>query len=810
MRIKENDVVVGIALVVCSVLVLLFGRCEPVEAQERSSFMVEDFKGIDVSGDSTNLDPSEALDIINLTPKFRGSLTVREGYSFLTPNSFGEPLTHINIYKPYSNVTRLVAVDSTGFVYMGNISGDVFGKIHIHSPDGDSMVMQNPIGDDTAAVVVPAESTWFKLYAQPGDFIQFFPPTGVSGGLKTIVAFLGGTSGTDTVIFSPPNGTSILEDTASHTIWRIIQGEAYTEQYQDKLYICDSEGFPIVYNDTAWQFLTVVDSGHIEATSATSVTLSVPSIGKAHIDIGSNKVISDEDTISWIPVNGIDTANYFYYYYRTRPSPNLYPKQAIFQSEITDIDSAGVLGNTVLTLANVFNPATGQMDYWNNYGVKEQYYGCSIGSGVAAIDSTKNWLDIVMGTEYLSTFFNSAVSGTGSWFPDTNRIACNNEHSFTANGIPPAGRRYVINSFFPFAFDTSIHFTSDTTKVKFESPRFSKITFHLNQLYGIGFDRENNISEDNRQRIWYSGINLPFYMLYNYNFDVTRTEKTTTTFSLSDNLYVGTNSSIWLSTGIPILRETSGSDQYPTSSQNFNKITQQLGIPDWDNVIKADENYGYFVNRQGVFRLTNTSIQRMGIKIEPIIEQNFDSEIVTVYLNKELYVSFPDSNFSLVYNETYDLFYKIDFAFVAAFVPPDTNIMYFVHSEHPDRIYTYPNGEYWDRNSAADSSEIAITYKPGWQSYDRWWLQKKPYWTYYDMDVSDTVTWKLFQGFSETVVDSLVTDSTQLYGRYVYRDPHPNSAFEEYFRYELTGSTDTVFTLMGYRSEWTEPDQKIK
>jgi len=301
-----------------------------------------------------------------------------------------------------------------------------------------------------------------------------------------------------------------------------------------------------------------------------------------------------------------------------------------------------------------------------------------------------------------------------------------------------------------------------------------------------------------RNRIWYSQPGFPAYMGINYFFDIGNDENTTILFILRDNLFIGTDKGVWNSTGMPQTVNISG-------DQVVKKIVSGNGIPDIDNWAKATEEYGYFTNLTGIYRFDGVRPEKISWLVDPIIEQNYNSDIVMVYQNPDLYISFTDSNFTLVYDERFNAFTKLDFSMTCAYAPPDTDIIYFGLNGKPGRLYYYPNGEYWDRNSPTDSSAIDITYESGWQSLtDGPWVSKKLNSIYLPIRSDTSFHFDIFADF-DTVASDTFTSAT--YTQKAYRIDELNTV-GDYFKTKITATVIDTMIIRPYRLTWSEQDMK--
>jgi hypothetical protein len=243
-------------------------------------------------------------------------------------------------------------------------------------------------------------------------------------------------------------------------------------------------------------------------------------------------------------------------------------------------------------------------------------------------------------------------------------------------------------------------------------------------------------------------------------------------------------------------------------------VVSNNGIPDLDNWAKATEEYGYFTNKTGIYRFNGVRPEKISYLVDPIIEQNYNSQIVMVYQNPNLYVSFTDSNLTLVFDERFEYYDPVfkgvvipsttfDFGMTCAYVDPASDYVYFGLNGKPGRIYYYPNGEYWDRNSSTDSSAIEIEYKSGWQSYGGYWLNKRVSEGYFPMLTPDTASVSIYSDFSGTADDVITADSA---GRFVYRKDADNDATGEYFQVAIRDTVYEQTIIGGYRLIWETID----
>ncbi|GAG81982.1 unnamed protein product, partial [marine sediment metagenome] len=243
-------------------------------------------------------------------------------------------------------------------------------------------------------------------------------------------------------------------------------------------------------------------------------------------------------------------------------------------------------------------------------------------------DSSKNWMDDELGEDYLVGLYVMSHHGTGNY---RKLIYCHTESTFAiaTNIAPVVDQNYYMFSFVPYVFTGVL---MDTTIL--EMPRFEQVHFYNSQLYGFGYQVVdpngigNIIDSVFYNRIWYSHPAMPFYTHQQYHDNVGGNEDITVLFGLRNNLYIGTDKSIWYYSGIPRLK-----NQYGDAMKS--KVVSNNNIPDIDNWAKATEEYGYFTNRTGVYRFDGVRPQKISWDIDPIIRANYGSRIVMGYFPAE-------------------------------------------------------------------------------------------------------------------------------------------------------------------------------
>jgi hypothetical protein len=770
-------------------LICLIDRCNAEE------YRVNDFiGGINVATDSTDLLPNQALNLTNLTFDMPNVLTSREGYSYWNDSLISDnEIQAIFIYEPYADTLRLTFA-CNGFIYINDDLSDPgtvdWDTLRLSFTD-DSL---NATASSATITVVAFKNPWWYLKTggdnSTGDHIIVDEDNSETEYAITKVSWTDDDEMTITPVYAGTTGVEM-----NYTVYRKILGDPYFAQFRDELYVCDSDGFPIIYDDTSYSFVALLDSGIISSVVDLNDTVTVYSDGLVKVKYQDNKVYGNSDVIwqpSWADSTW-DFESHVTYYNRQGGS-----QVVNWSSTILDVDSA----NRVLTLEDVYPYSSIYRADFNPYEIKTVYYLCVLDSGVAITDTNKNWMDIDFLDGNLLTGLRSVFGSHGVFY--NRMIGCNSDIAYKVpkTTLIAAGKSYYI-----FAGGIPYYFTSYVTDdTRLEYPRYKQIAFYKNQMFGLGHRKlVGNYSSrvnDDYDVIWYSYPSIPRYSpALDYNFSVDKNENNNVFFHLRDRLFIGTENSIWSYSGI-------------INESFLHKTVANNGIPDIDNFVKSTEEYGYFTNRTGVYRFNGVRPEKISWLVDPIIEQNYNSRIVMVYQNQLLYVSFTDSNFTQVFDERYPISigngkvalpsYRLDFGMTCAYAPPDTDIIYFGLKGQNGRIYYYPNGEYWDRNSPTDSSAIKIEYKSGWQTYAGYWLNKAINEAYFPMLSPDTATISIYSDFSGTADDVVYADSAS---RFVYRKNPDNDATGEYFQVAIRDTVYEQIIIGGYKIEWETADQ---
>lgn len=785
---KLRDILMGVFLVIIGILCLSKLLC----AQEPGVYTVDNYRGgLNVATDGTNLRPDEALVLTNFTLDSVNCLVPRQGFSYWDSVAIdtSEEIDAIYVYEPYDGTQKMIIV-SDSFIYISSMVDTV--------TDAASWPgLRLGFSGDSIRVMLDSSKVWQIhnewWYANMGQVHEF----NVTGDTSS-TAYQAAVYGTfDSALSLSPAYNGAI-DTTGYTAYLKTHGAVTFTQYRNKLYICNPQDYlgTYIYDDTNYVLLPLLDSGLVSDTIALDTSQFMYANGRVMISVGS-RIAYGNDDVDWGANSGVAAGDIFIY----KPMIRDYEGNVSEVRWMTSITSIDTLQRT-LELNDVYETSGGShVDIFNPYEIRRQYIDCGPGasSSVAVEDTNKNWDDFIFGDTYLTSFY--AVIGR-SGLTQHQTIYCNDESTYTIDGKFGPGDNYYIFTGRPW-----LAYAAGGLDAPREFPTFSQVYFYNDMLYGIGWDYYVGSSyyySHNNGRVWYSDISIPQYVRYDYNFDLGPTDDATILFGIRNNLIIGTDKSIWILAGTPNLVHTSGNGI-------LRRVVSNMGIPDIDNWAKATEEYGYFTNRTGIYRFNGVRPEKISWKVDPIIQTNYDSRIVMGYKDSRLYISFPDSNFTLVYDERFDAFYQFDFGMTCFYAPPDTNIFYFGHSLYKGRVYYYPNGLYYD-NLGDATGTYTTTYESGWQSYGGYWKLKRIIDGFFQVANLVPSTIRIYTNddngdFNSSPCDTAMCDSTS---RFVYRKQFDSDCVGEYFKVAFVGGPDSSAVFGGYRIDWVEEKPWLK
>lgn len=796
-------------------IILLFAVC--IIAQEsapKGTFKVRinSFTGgINLSGDSTDLASDEMLSCQNFILT-SNSLESRHGISVWNTNPIGTSGVAVEIdnifwYEPYPDTFRL-CIAAAGFIYIiptpdspawdtTSFPGDVdsaWGQYRLGFSDDSLIALYNSLD-----VGRPSPS-WFYLKVSDGDVLVV---DGDSSNSEYVISHTDLNNDTVLTLTSVYQGETTL--VTDFTIYkRIYQGSANFKQDGAKLYISGLNDFTIVYDDTNYQFLALVDSGTISSVQAIAESLVYYNTGTVNVTKNSNVVTAHHDAKFW-PSNNVENDMIFVLNYnysiirRIRDNVIIIGSRRVgrWASFILNVDS---IKNTLELYDNVPFSAGDQ-----NYEISQRLKHCNFDADIEVRDSSKNWFDDQYGDEYLLGLYSIFNIGGILSLP---LIYCNTDSGFQIDTSETEFSDYIAPSAgdYYYIFDGSCRISNGY----FRFPFFEQIFVKNGQYYGFGkqveaYDIDFIDKELKENRIWFSEIDIPFLMKSTYFFDLAKTENVTTMFELINGGYIATTNSIWRFSG------TAPTDVQDGDLQ-FRKIVSNTGIPDIDNWAQATLEYIYFADETGLYFFNGIRAKPISQRVDPLFERYSQSDMVMGFfpIEKRLFISWPDSGVTLIYDENYDAFYTFDFGMTCMnqqSADLDTNIFFFGVDGREGYVFFYPNTVYFDSLSGS-SVAISYDYRSGHQSHGDYSYPKKPLEIAVSTQSPGLMEVAFYNDFSTSKADSFVTDST---GNFVHVPSFARGlAFGEYIQTGITASAGEKVVIRGYTTELQWIGRKVK
>lgn len=784
----------------------------------RFRYKVDSFTGgVNLSGDSTDLAPNEALSLKNFILT-ANSAESRHGISILNVNPIGTSGVAVKIdnifkYEPYPDTFRL-CIAAAGFIYIIPTLDNPAWDTTSFPGDADSAWGQYRLGfsDDSLTAfyngldVARPSPSWFYLKVSKGDVLVI---DGDSSSSEYSIANTDGSNDTVLTLGSVYQGETTL--VADFTVYKkIYQGSANFRQNGALLYISGLNDFTIVYDDTNYQFLALVDTGTVTSTAALLDSIVSYNEGTVGVTRNSNVVrnwrgANFGGTDNRVEAGMIFTLIWDISFYDTRE--NYVTFKGRWTSEIIDIDSSlntlELADNVTLLTPNeqVITPWTSLID--QPYEIVEYLRPCNFDADIQVRDTLKNWFDDQYGDQYLLGLY--SVLNVGG-IQESPLIYCNGDSSFQIDttdseiGAISAGDYYYIFTGNPKVED-----------VNFRAPSFEQIFVKNGQFYGYGkqadsFDPDFNTKEVKENRIWFSEIDIPFLMKTTYILDLDKTGDITTIFELINGGYIATTNSIWRFSGIP-------STDIRDGNLNVRKIVSNIGIPDIDNWAQATLEYIYFADETGLYFFNGIRPKKISQRVDPLFERYSQSDMVLGYypMENQLFISWPDSGVTWIYDENFDAFVgPFDFGMTCMnqqSADLDTNIFFFGHADTLGHVFFYPNTVYYD-SMPATSANIAYEYLSGHQSHGDYSYSKKILEIAVSTQSSGIMEVAFYNDFSTTKSDSFITYST---GNFVHAPSFGRGrSYGEYIQTGITASAGQKVVLRGYTTELQWVGREVK
>ena len=740
--------------------------------------------GMNTVTDSIDLPANQAVNIVNMNFDKPNVLTSRPGYHYLyaTEMPSGGTVDAIFDYEYESGSWQKVIIKN-GFVYIvpglgdpGNVDWDTLRL----SFDGDSLA--GNYGSSWMDML--DNSVHLLVNVSNGDILVSDSDTSETEYLIQYITYDYRINMYDTY-----NGANTID--SGFTIYKKISGTPSITQHEDKLYISGSGEYTIIYDGSAgtYQFAALVDTGTIDTVY--TVTDSTIIYDEGCVNARPNSNVIKGRHCEFTSANGVVAGKIITIFGpfegftgSTWGSEPLQPISAALWSSA--IDSVDENANTIMTV-----------DAWPYYLVACREYEIVNPLGTYhpdathyVVDRSKNWYDSDFDTEYLQEFF--MVSYTGGLSKYANLY--NSTDSMVAIDTSfTVGHFYYIFNRLPSYYEYA------------RSQKFDQVLFKNGIMYAFGeetwSDMEGNY-DGALNRIWYSAIDMPFYMKPTQFFDLGVGEDITCMFSLKNGIYIATGNSIWRMTG----------DRWH-GDLSYRMVVSNIGIGELSRYAKATEDYIYFIDDFGIYRFDGVRADPISHGIDNWLGLYNNGHIVTGYFDEKFNVFFHNSYNSIVYDELIGSFYRTHLRYNCFYNPPDTNIFYFGHFNDSNNVYYYPDDCYLDSSSSSEANAITNSYETGWFAPGGLYNPEgnttlrridNIVWTI----TSDSVTTLYaYKDFDTTPFDTITFDST---GTHVYNETCDNRWAGEYFKFKVENTRKSKLILRPYEVHyrWLPPLQK--
>jgi hypothetical protein len=430
----------------------------------------------------------------------------------------------------------------------------------------------------------------------------------------------------------------------------------------------------------------------------------------------------------------------------------------------------------------------------------------SIPESLVIVDRSKNWSDDGI-NEPPSCYGYYFVKGEAPY--SLYSIAENSVNHIRFSNIEVdtslfhKGDRYYIFRSIPY--DMSSPAIDNSAK----SPIFKHIVFHKNIMFAYGFERDSTGDTVNTGFVYHSDIGLPQKFqsrtggLFGFDLSLNSDEPITSLFELGDDLIITTKSRIYKLMG------------YPDAIGNgaLVQVVPNSGIGSQNAVVVRDNNYAYFARNDGFYVFNGVSVNKISLKIDPLIRTYRTSDFNVGYFDENVYFSFSDSNYTLVYNERTGAWSRLLFGIEvmndqASLI--DSN--YFLFAGHyfgTRRVFKYPmTTMYADTLAPGSGSVIPVEYRTGWMSFGNHRWYKKFDRLYASLAKgSDTLIYRFRVDFDTTTRQTKYLYSTacgECGGKLVTHFPLEPAIKARYLQLQITGSSKNYISIGRWGIKWVD------
>jgi len=733
----------------------------------REYFEVPDYiGGINVNADSSSLAPNEALVIDNLLFNRYGALEKRGGVKYW--NGFaietGGVIKNIHYFTKNNGSDQLL-IATQNYIYSSPFTDTV----------GSAASWKNKrIGYSRGCVdvtygsnVVYGDTTWWLLAIKVGDMIVIAES---SYTIDSIVA--------DTCIILD---TPIKTTTQSNIPYRVVRtlgaSGSSIVSWNNLAYIANDEIPPFIFDSLNCRWMMCVDSGTIDT------------------------VLRSLDSTFYV-----DSGYIWVHYYTDQGFHPYYAKHiTLFKPDgIVNSSLCRAINDSIATGRHAYEiehialinrypfsqrivrrlvwPVYSQYGGYDYSGNLYADIGChvdqcgphftffvdtsfvirslSLPESLIIVDKDKAWNDngideppsyygyyLVIGRKPYSFY----VIGQNS----SNYIRLRVDTSDTSTFIK--GDRYYVFRAVPYDMSNS------SVRGNIKSPIFKHMTFHKNILFAYGFETDSTGDTINTGFVYHSDVGLPQKFqsrkggLFGFDLSLNSDEPITSLWELGDDLIITTRSKIYKLMG------------YPDAIGNgaLIQVIPNIGIGSQNAVVARDNNYAYFARNDGFYVFNGVGIDKISLKIDPLIRSYRTGGFNVGYFDENVYFSFSDSNYTLVYNEPTNAWSRLLFGIEtmndqAALI--DSNYFLFAHHTlATGRVFKYPmRTMHVDTLAPGVGENISIEYKTGWMSFGghRWFKKFDRLFTNITKKESDTLKYVFRVDFDTTARQTVLLHSS--------------------------------------------------
>lgn len=790
------------------ILTIIFIMTVSLFGQETGYMENSDYTGgLNLTSDSANLKPNQAITADNVVFNKYGSIEKRPGIKYWNRNqTTGSDVIKDIFYFTTTAGTKKTMIASQNWLYAKNSTDTTtitdWAAQRVKYSKGSISVTNG-------SKVVTGRATWWLLGIKEGDYFYF----------KT--GFFGNGNGTAYVIDTIRTDSSLVltqaygyfTDTGSYEIVRNLDNSQNNiVSWNNNAYVASSKVPAFYYDSSDCRWLACIDSGQLSmgvgvvpdaqiSYEITSAFYSCVRYSRGNYQL-VNEAYFNVDSANNVYGNAVkDSMGKGYVFNLTHVDP-LSSSNSLISRTILSIDS--INSSTWRIMLNSGYPrnlATTNVYSDSAFMTSSQSSNFQDGDYYFVQDSTKIFSNTYVGCIFVSGVLPRVplvITETGG-----GNLTIRRTTNDSVSAIAENTRYYIFSS---------IPYTKKLNSMGYYSPIFEQIFFHDNILFAFGHQLDSLGDTINQGFIYHSDIGLPKQLrtisedgltieLCGFDVSFNPDDKPTSLFELHDRLIISTQNKIYALMGYPPA----------IGDGNLINVLPNMGIPSYNAVVTRDNNYAYLANTQGFYTFDGNGVDKISLAVEPLVKQYLTSDYELGYFNDNVYFSFNDSNYTLLYHEPTKGFSRLNFGIEAMnhqTVASDSGYFLFAHHTlGARRIFKYPmDTQYVDSLSPSSSTPITIKYKTGWMALDgiSWNKMFKAFYVTLAR-YNDNIYFRFRTNFDTTTVQSILFDTPSCDNcQYLTSKRLQLSQLLQgrYIQLEVSGSTSNYFSLGRYGLEW--------